>query len=206
MYTLSMYRKGINIIEGYFGYQKWTFIPKKRKITYLLWFLNFWPRPPTWHETFKPIRLLVTIFISYTSRYIHNLYIHKVWRKLKDTFVPPHPIKLALARSGRPFGPLKAERWTPKGECRKGQIFPQNTTWNYFCTQNSKKPYPHKDFDFHWCNSPTWHQILKPIRMSVTIFISYVCRYIYIYIIYIPTKYEENWRTLLIPHQPVKNF
>ena len=36
MYTLSMYRKGINIIEGYFGYQKWTFIPKKRKITYLL--------------------------------------------------------------------------------------------------------------------------------------------------------------------------
>ena len=22
MYTLSMYRKGINIIEGYFGYQK----------------------------------------------------------------------------------------------------------------------------------------------------------------------------------------
>ena len=36
MYTLSMYRKGINIIEGYFGYQKWTFRPKKRKITYLL--------------------------------------------------------------------------------------------------------------------------------------------------------------------------
>ena len=36
MYTFSIYRKGINIIEGYFGYQKWTFIPKKRKITYLL--------------------------------------------------------------------------------------------------------------------------------------------------------------------------
>ena len=70
MYTLSMHHKGINIIEGYFGYQKWTFIPKKRKITYLLWFWNFWPRPPTWHEILKPIRILVTILISYTSRHM----------------------------------------------------------------------------------------------------------------------------------------
>ena len=31
-------------------------------------------------------------------------------------------MKLALARSVRPSGPLKAERWTPKGECRKGHI------------------------------------------------------------------------------------
>ena len=92
MYTLSMHHKGINIIEGYFGYQKWTFIPKKRKITYVPWFWNFWPRPPTWHETFKPIRLLVTILISYTSRHIHRLYTHKVWRNLKDTFdIPSHP-------------------------------------------------------------------------------------------------------------------
>ena len=36
MYTLSMYPKGLNIIEEYFGYQKWTFRPKKKKITYLL--------------------------------------------------------------------------------------------------------------------------------------------------------------------------
>ena len=42
--------------------------------------------------------------------------------------IRPHPIKLALARSVRPSGPLKAERWTPKGECRKGKIFPQNAT------------------------------------------------------------------------------
>ena len=36
MYTLSMYPIGINIIEGHFRYQKWTFRSKKRKITYLL--------------------------------------------------------------------------------------------------------------------------------------------------------------------------
>ena len=101
MYTLSMHHKGINIIEGYFGYQKWTFIPKKRKITYLLWFWNFWPRPPTWHETFKPIRLLVTILISYTSRYILNLYTHKVWRNLKDTF------RDRPTRPTRPTRPIK---------------------------------------------------------------------------------------------------
>ena len=35
MYRLSMYLQGINIIEGYFGYQKWTFRTKKRKVTYL---------------------------------------------------------------------------------------------------------------------------------------------------------------------------
>ena len=49
----------------------------------------------------------------------------------------------------------------------------------YFCIQNSKNPDPHKDFNFHWCNSPTWHQILKPIRMSVTIFITFASRYIH---------------------------
>ena len=38
--------------------------------------------------------MLVTIFISYTSRHIHNLYTHKVWRKLKDTF--DYPVRNAV--------------------------------------------------------------------------------------------------------------
>ena len=36
MYRLSMYLEGINIFEGYFGYQKLTFMEKKKKVTYLL--------------------------------------------------------------------------------------------------------------------------------------------------------------------------
>ena len=53
-----------------------------------------WCNSPTWHQILKPIRMSVTTFITNTSRYIHNLYIHKVWRKLKDTFVyPPHPTR-----------------------------------------------------------------------------------------------------------------
>ena len=35
MYTWSMYPRGINKIEVQFWYQKRTFRPKKRKITYL---------------------------------------------------------------------------------------------------------------------------------------------------------------------------
>ena len=96
----KMYRWSINpnVIEGHFWYQNRTFRPKKRKVTYLQLFWNFWPQTPTWHEFLKPIRILVTIFISYISRYIHNLYTHKVWIKLKDTFDdrPIRPIKLAL--------------------------------------------------------------------------------------------------------------
>ena len=61
--------------------------------------------------------------------------------------------------------------WTPK-------IFAQNTTWKYFYTQNSKNPYPQKNLDFHGCNSPTWHQILKPIRMLVHWFLWWPVRYI----------------------------
>ena len=47
----------------------------------------------------------VTTFITFTSSYILNLYTHKVWRKLKDTFdnilryalrYALTPIKLAL--------------------------------------------------------------------------------------------------------------
>ena len=51
--------------------------------------------PPTWHQILKPIRMLVTIFITCISRYIPYLYTHKVWGKLKDTFdycpIRPHP-------------------------------------------------------------------------------------------------------------------
>ena len=49
-------------------------------------FENDVPPPPTWHQILKPIRILVTIFISYISRYMHVLNAHKVWRILKDTF------------------------------------------------------------------------------------------------------------------------
>ena len=58
---------------------------------------------PTWHQILIPIGMFVTVLITYLCRYIHNLYAHKVWRKLKDTFdylptrsYPSHPIKLAL--------------------------------------------------------------------------------------------------------------
>ena len=102
----------------------WTFRPKNKKVTYLWWFWKFLPPPPTWHQIFKPIRILVTILISYISRYIHNLYTHKVWRNLKDTFDipsnpsnpfhPSHPShqtrRFALCRKG--------SRWTPEGHCR----------------------------------------------------------------------------------------
>ena len=59
-------------------------------------FENSVTQTPTWHEILKPIRMLVTIFISYISRYIHNLYTYKVWRKLKDKKDdrPTRPIKL----------------------------------------------------------------------------------------------------------------
>ena len=51
----------------------------------------------------KPLRMLVTIFFSYISKHIHNLYTHKVWRNLKDTFRdrptrPTRPIKLGASR------------------------------------------------------------------------------------------------------------
>ena len=49
-------------------------------------FENNVPQTPTWHQILKPIRMLVTIFISYTSIYIQILNTHKVWRILKDTF------------------------------------------------------------------------------------------------------------------------
>ena len=45
-------------------------------------------------QILKPIRMLVTTFFSYISRYIPYLYTHKIWRKLKDTFVhrPTRPV------------------------------------------------------------------------------------------------------------------
>ena len=58
MYTLSMYRKGINIIEGYFGYKKWTFRPKKKKNHLPAVILKFLTTTPnlTWNfETHKNI-------------------------------------------------------------------------------------------------------------------------------------------------------
>ena len=65
-------------------------------------FENYVPPPPTWHQILKPIRMLVTIFISYTSIYMQVLNTHKVGRNLKDTFDyrPTRPIKtrFALAR------------------------------------------------------------------------------------------------------------
>ena len=64
-----------------------------KKSMYLWLFWKFLPPPPTWHQIFKPIRMLVTIFISYISRYIHNLYTYKVWRKLKVTFGDRQPVQ-----------------------------------------------------------------------------------------------------------------
>ena len=42
-------------------------------------FENNAPQTPTWHQILKRIRMLVTIFISYTSIYIHVLNTHKSW-------------------------------------------------------------------------------------------------------------------------------
>ena len=78
------------------------FRPKNRKVTYLLW---FWPPPPTWHQILKFIRMFVTVLISYLCRFINNLYTHKVWRKLKDTFdyspMRSDPIRYHQTRASR---------------------------------------------------------------------------------------------------------
>ena len=64
--------------------------------------------------------MLVTIFILYTSVYIHVLNAYKVRRKLKDTFDfrpsvrPVRPIKLAL-RARPAFGLLKLGALDPGG-------------------------------------------------------------------------------------------
>ena len=36
--------------------------PKTKKFTYLLYFLNFVPPPPTSHQILKPITMVVAIF------------------------------------------------------------------------------------------------------------------------------------------------
>ena len=58
-------------------------------------FENSVTQTPTWRHILKPIRMLVTIFILYTSIYIQVLNAHKVWRNLKDTFRdrPTRPIR-----------------------------------------------------------------------------------------------------------------
>ena len=62
-------------------------IEKLKVVTYLMSILKFWPPPPTWHQiNFETHKNAVNIFILHISRYIHNLYTYKVWRKLKDTF------------------------------------------------------------------------------------------------------------------------
>ena len=103
-----------------------TFRPKNRKVIYRLQIWKFSPLPPTWHQIFKPIRMLVTIFISCISRYIPYLYTYKVWRILKDTFDVPsiHP-------SVHPSHPHN------KGFFSKifGEFPPQN--WNFILTFTS---------------------------------------------------------------------
>merc|ERR1712208_257685 len=72
----------------------------------------------------KPIIMLVTILISYTSRHIHNLYTQKVGRNLKDTFRdrptrPTRPIRPTRpSHQTRRFAPRrKGFHWTPEGHC-----------------------------------------------------------------------------------------
>ena len=102
----------------------WTFRPKNKKVTYLLWFWKFLPPPPTWHQIFKPIRMLVTIFISYISRYIHNLYIYlQSMKKIEAHFswpsVPPvrpvQPVQPVPSNSRFALDFVDAESLDPGG-------------------------------------------------------------------------------------------
>ena len=52
---------------------------------------------------------------------------------------------------------------------------------------------------------PTWHQILKPIRMSLTIFISCISRYIpYLYTHKVWRKLKDTFDYRPIPSHPIK--
>ena len=88
IYVFSIFPQSMKKFNGHFSgpSMKLTFRPKKRKVTFLLWFWKIWPPPPTWHQILKPIRMSLIIFILCISRYILYLYSHKAWRKLKNTF------------------------------------------------------------------------------------------------------------------------
>ena len=84
-----------------------TYIPKKRKVTYLSYFWNFWSPTPTWHQILKPIGILVTIFENiYTYIYTCSFYVQSMkkneghfWYSIPSIH-PSHPIP-----SIRKFGP-----------------------------------------------------------------------------------------------------
>ena len=73
MYTLSMYRKGINIIEGYFTKSELLY-PKKEKSPTCFDFEIFFPDPQL-HQTFKPIRELLCIFSTCNLLNLYMIYV-----------------------------------------------------------------------------------------------------------------------------------
>ena len=66
--------------------------PKIEKSPICIKLKNFHPHPQLDIKFWNPYECWWQFFIIYISRYIHFLYTHKVWRKLKDPFgTPSHP-------------------------------------------------------------------------------------------------------------------